>query len=82
MILGLIITALVFYVVCGTLSFAFRLSWSLFRVLFRLGLFLVAPILLVLAILFSLIGSTWFWIALIVLICVLGAKRTTPARVY
>ena len=76
MILGLIITAFVFYLVCGTLSFAFRLSWSIFKVLFRLGLYLICPILFVLAILFSIIGSSWFWIALIVLICVLGTRRT------
>ena len=81
MILGLIITAFVFYLVCGTLSFAFRLSWGMFRVLFRIGLWLVAPVLLVLALVFSLLGNAWFWIALIVLICVLGSKRP-PVRNY
>ncbi|MBR3392749.1 MAG: hypothetical protein IKG51_01420 [Firmicutes bacterium] len=81
MILGLIITAFVFYLVCGTLSFAFRLSWGMFRVLFRIGLWLVAPVLLVLALVFSLLGNAWFWIALIVLICILGSKRT-PVRNY
>lgn len=81
MILGLIITALVFYLVCGVLSFAFRLSWNVFKVIYRIGLFLISPALLVLAIVFSLLGSSWFWIALIVLICVLGSKRTGQ-RVY
>ena len=76
MILGLIITAFVFYFVCGVLSFAFRLSWGMFKVILRLGLALICPVLLVLSILFSVLGSGWFWIALIVLICVLGSKKT------
>lgn len=73
--LTLIIMIAVLYMLCGLVSLILRASFGIFKVLFSVGLFFCCPVLFLIALACGLLHSGWFWILLLVFVCLGGRRR-------
>lgn len=73
--LTLMILIAVLYVLFGLGSLILRASFGIFKVLFSVGLFFFCPILFLIALACGLLQSGWFWILLLVFVCLGGRRR-------
>lgn len=76
----MLITILMFMLLCGVIKTGVRLAWGTTKFLFGLGLFWFCPLLFVVAVLFGAFSHLWLPILIVSLLCGGGFRRGLPIR--
>ena len=66
---------LVLYIIFGLIRLLTRFAWRTAKVIFSIGLFFVSPLLFLLALFTGALGTGWFMILCIALICLGNLAR-------
>jgi|GEM_PF-5350130 len=74
--LMIILTFLFIYVMGALFGFAVKFAWNLFKIFFKVGLYIVCPILFILALVGQVFSAGIWPIILIVIICLCCIPKT------